>query len=269
VLGDHFRVYDPKLTSQKLAQDETQGIKTFEQVIIPRSEQASELPSLRFSYFDPLEAKYKTQVRGPFPLEVSPAAEGGVRTVEAAPGPRNTQVRQLGRDIVYLKDAPQAWHIRGQQAWYASPGFLALQVIPVLLFGIVSLAARRRDNLAEDVAKARRLHAPKSARDGLRRARSALENSESRAFYEALWEALAAYFADRLNLAPGEVTQDVVVAAVTRGGLGPDDVQGLRDLFHTCEQERFGAAGNASGKEQRDLLDRLSHLLRRCEKIRV
>ena len=202
-------MYEPKLAKQEMAKDQSQGLKAFEQVIIPRSEQASELPSLRFSYFDPVNKKYTTLTRGPFPLQVIAAPDSGLRTVESTQAPWNATTRPLGRDIVYLKDAPEAWSLKGQASWYTAPTFVAVQAIPLLLLGIVSLLARRRDTLADDVAKARRLHAPKSAREGLRRARTALSKNDKKDFYEALWDALASYFGDRLNLGPGDVTQDI------------------------------------------------------------
>ena len=65
--GDAFKVYEPELQ-----QDE--GIKTFKQVIIPKSDTIKEIPEVRFSFFDTNLGRYSTITEGPVPIEVTALA---------------------------------------------------------------------------------------------------------------------------------------------------------------------------------------------------
>ena len=152
------------------------------------------------------------------------------------------------RDIVYLKDPPGTWHRQPARPWFAGPLFLALQCVPPAGACLCLVLVRRRQALRGDVARSRRLRAPRAARTGLESARLALRRRDNTAFYEAVWDTLATYFGDRLNLAPGEVTEARVGEAMRREGVGDHTLSQLRDLFMVCEHARFGLNSGDNGK---------------------
>ena len=104
---------------------------------------------------------------------------------------------------------------------------------------------------------------------------AALRLGQRGPFFEALWAALAAYFGNRLNLAPGEVSFETLAAVAQRATV-PDDLLGqARVLFARCEQERFGRdtlAGQTVAvmpDEGAALLEELNAVLRAFEKIKL
>lgn len=276
IAGDDFKVYEPRLVSKDIDSNRGIGRKTFEQVLIPRSDKVKALPALTFSYFDPAKAAYDTITRGPYPLLVNASSNATAKLLQAAPTQTEASAIILGADIVYLKPAPSHWTHASDRPWYLHRIFLASQLAPLLAVGLIFLSVMRREKLAGDVALARRHQAPRSARIGLRKAENALSADDPKAFLEAVWETLASYFGNRLNLSPGEVTSEAVIGALIAGKLDPALTRQVRDLFSFCEKERFGydpaktmPLSAQDKKADLDLLNRLNRILKECERIRL
>jgi len=229
------------------------------------------LPALTFSYFDPARDAYDTITRGPFPLVIHPSSNAMARMLQAVPSQSDTSTIILGTDIVYLKPAPTRWAMTEDRPWYLHRVFLASQLIPLLAVGLIYLSVMRRKQLAGDVALARRHQAPRSARIGLRKAENALAAGDQKAFYEAVWEALASYFGNRLNLSPGELAAETVLYALNRAKANAEDIDRVRALFERCERERFGVVSPDAVHEAQDcgILKELNQVLRECERIRL
>lgn len=271
VAGDDFKVYEPRLVSKDVDPNRGVGRKTFEQVLIPRSEKVTMLPALAFSYFDPARESYDTITRGPYPLVVRASSNATARMLQAVPAQPEANTIILGTDIVYLKPAPAHWTKMGSTPWYARRAFLLLQLVPVLALGVLFASVRHRQRLAGDIAFARRQQAPKSARAAIRKAEQAIERKDRSAFYEAVWEALASYFGNRLNLTAGELAAETVLFALNRARMSESDVAQVRSLFERCERERFGIVSPDAVHEAQEhgILDELSQVLRKCERLRL
>ncbi|MBU1692835.1 MAG: hypothetical protein KKC51_02610, partial [Verrucomicrobia bacterium] len=126
---------------------------------------------------------------------------------------------------------------------------------------------------SRDVARARRMRAPRSARPALRKAEQALAQGRRREFADALREALAAYFGNRLNLPTGAVTPDVVMSRLEQSALSRDWTTRTRNLLTFCDQERYGQGAAALSEGDRTLLteqlDALRGILKACEKVHL
>ena len=274
--GDGFKMYEPKLVQSDVNPSQSEGLKVFEHVMIPRSTNVTEIPAVTFSFFDPSEKAYRTLPRGPFTLKVSAASNTTARMIQSSGSPIASAVT-LGTDIVYLKPAPRRWRHVATRPWYTGSFFLALQSLPPLVTALVFLVTRRRQELERDVAKARRHRAPKVARHALRRAEHALRAGQRRQFFEAMWETLVAYFGNRLNLSPGELTLEAVLVAMEAASAPASLKSDVQMIFSSCDVERFGTSapdeGSGTGPEEqqqlRDLLDRLYRTLRAAERVRL
>lgn len=268
-LGPDFRVYDSQLLQRDLNDRRSHGRVLFEQVVIPRTETVKELPALEFSFFDPQQGAYRTLSQGPFALQVSPATDAEARLLQAPESAGAPELKVLHQDIVYLKPAPDDWPSEARAAWFASPLYVGAQLLPALACAASFFVARRRQELSRDVAKARRLRAPKAARSAVHRAEEALAAGRPAAFYEALWDALHSYFGDLFNLQPGEVDPGRVIERLHKQGLQKDRVDVVASLFEACEKARF-AAGLADTPADRLAahLERLEEVFRACGRLR-
>lgn len=251
--GDDFKVYPPKLVEESGSEDRLGGNKVYEQVIEPIRDTLTELPPVEFSYFDPIKRRYLQVSRGPFPITVAPAADGSHKSNVNIM--RNTPPAD---QLLYPIRKASAWRLVGSAAWYKSPLVIGAQTLPLAAIIACFLLAHRRNDLATDVAKARRAQAPKAAREGLAAAEHAVETKDSHAFHEGVWQALTDYFGNRLNLAPGEVEATRVQAAF------PEQADTIRDLFSACEAQRYG--GSATAKDLAARLQTLQELVQTCEK---
>ncbi len=272
-----FNLYDPKLVERDVHDGGTAGRKVFEQVVIPQSGDIRELPAIAFSFFDPEAETYRTITQGPFPLVIEDTGAGAAPRVVGGGDRPAPSLQVLGTDIAYLKPAPGDWRRADRTPWFLRPMTWLLQGLPVVGLAAVWLFTRRRAKLTRDVAFARRRQAPRRARRAFRTAERIAATESRRGFYEAVWLVLSAYFGDRFNLSPGEVTRDRVLAAMGGDRL-PDDLRRhLQTLFDQCEAERFAAGGGqdrppsdeAEQTERRQVLDHLREVLKRCEKVRV
>ncbi len=272
-LGQDFRTYPVRMINKEIDGQQLAGRKVFEQIIIPRSEEIQEVPEVLFSYFNPETERYEIIRRGPTPLTVQAADSAPARVVAADTAPGDPRAQVIGTDILYLKPLPPRWQPAQGRPWYLRPAFLGAQGVPPLVLLALLLYAMRRKELDRNIAKARRQRAPRSARAGLRAAEHALRKRHRGEFFGAIWTALTSYFGDRLNLAPGEVTPDQVLALIERQDMAAERLDELRGLFALCEEERFGLSTRddvpISDEElnaHREQLDRLNRILRACEK---
>jgi hypothetical protein len=264
-----FKVYEAKLTGKELDATQSNGKKTFEQVIIPKTMQANRIPAVTFSYFDTAKGDYATLSAGPFDLQLRPGAAGSAVITSASGGV--TAPTPTGRDIAYLKPAPAFWRTGSNTAWTVSPVFWSCQALPPLAVLVAFVFARRRDARAGDIRLARREQAPRSARRALRAAEEALAGGQRAAFYEALADALRSYFGHRLNLSPGDVTGDVLQQHLAAARVDEALAGQVTALFELCDRERFGAAGAVALEletSRRAVAD-TARLLRRFERVRL
>ncbi|MBU0678340.1 MAG: BatD family protein [Verrucomicrobia bacterium] len=265
---DHFKLYESRLVSKNINEAGTAGEKIFEQVLIPRSEDAATVPPLEFSFFDPEKKAYQVIRRGPFTLALKPAENGTARIVQSTTE-RAGPTRILGTDIVYLKPPPSAWNDTLKSAVYTRSSFWIVQAIPLLGVALVYVTSLRKRQLQTDVAFARRQRAPKAARAGLRKAETALRETNAAEFYEAMWDALSSYFGNRLNLAPGEVTDRSILDAVEHSGMEMSDISILKSLFSECDERRFAGRTGADKDTMSKDLRETQRVLRICERLKI
>lgn len=267
-----FRVYPPRMTVRDMDAAQTSGRKQFEQVIIPRNAEAVEIPALSFSYFDPASEQYKTITKGPFPLELDASEATASRWVQGDNQTADGSARILGRDILYLKPAPEEWGHADDQPWYRHPLLVAAQGIPIIALIAVFFWTRRSQALKHDVALARRTRAPRRARAGLRHAERGAQAGALDSFHDGVWQALTHYFGDRLNLPPGDLSADRVCTRMAKGGLPAEAVDALRAWFERCERQRFSRGTGTAGADPSALisdLNRLRQLLKQCERVKA
>ena len=261
-----YKAYEPKLAATSPTH------KQYDQVVIPRTDALLELPALSFAYFDPDASAYRTLTVGPFPLTVHPAPDGAKNALllQTASDPSSPAPATLvlGTDIHYLHPAPAHWNPSP-----ADP--LALRTLPLTLLPPAALALlaaawirRRRDRLAADPALARRRSAPRSARMHLRRAEEALRSDPSSPapVFNALTDAVHAYFAHRLNLPPGAADFPLIMTRLSASPLPPSDLDKWRDFLTLADQIRYASTPLSPAKLS-DWISTVSDLLRQAERI--
>ena len=269
--ADLFKAYEARQIGDLPDPSADRGSKTFEQVVIPRSDALKELPALEFSFFDPAAEQYRTVSAGPFPLVVHPSENGNSALLLQIPGAAaaggNSLV--LGSDIVYVKPAPKRWLFPAERLLPRRAVF-ALHLAAPLALAFLAFSSRRHNRLAADVAFARRLKAPRSARANLRKAEAAFAaNSPAAVVFSSLAAAASDYFGHRLNLPPGAVDPPLVLDKLRAAGADPAVLAQWNDFFSISDQIRFGSSSNLPPDVLARWLSDLSSLLRKAERIHL
>ena len=225
--------------------------KIFTQTIRARSEDVTEVPSIRLSYFDTKEERYRTAATEPVPIRVNPTrvvtasdAEG----IEASPA--GSPIERWKDGIAYNFEGssvlvPQELglgSIARKPAWIA-----AIAVPPVLYFvllaGLILIRRSRRD------PEARR------ARGAFRRlGRDLRENLEASSrsgdFHEKALERLRVYIGDKLGRSGVTLTALDVEHEFEARGVPGDITDNILVIIHALEAGSY--AGSIYGPADSD-----------------
>ena len=269
--SDAFKAYETRQVGETPDPTADSGAKTFEQVVLPRTENLKELPALQFSFFDPVAVQYRTVSAGPFPLTVHPSAGGSQSMLLQVPGgpAAGGQSLVLGSDIVYLKPAPTHWNLNGESR-RRRPILVGLHAAAPFALAGLFFATRRRNRLAADIALARRQKAPRSARANLHKAEAALKESGApAAVFAPLAAAAADYFGHRLNLPPGAVDPPLMLEKLRGAQADEATLAKWQEFFALSDQIRFGSSADLSREALAGWIATVSSLLRKAERVKL
>jgi len=237
-----FKIYQP--------QAKTEGNqKIFEQVIMPLSENVTQIPQLSFSFFNPEAGSYQTVKRGPIPITVlkpdsaqqskiieSPSAQAGFAQTAI-----QAQEEILGKDIVYIKDRPGDIEKKGA-VLYRSKFFMWVFILPLLLFIILFFVEQRNQRLRTDIRYARMRGALKKAHKGLVLAQNFLNMEKKDEFYGIIFKTLQDYIGDKLHVNSGGITALSAEQYLSQKGLSEEFLLKIREFFNACDAARFALA---------------------------
>ncbi len=231
-----FKIYEPQVKQEA-------GEKVFEQVIIPLNAAIKEIPQVNFSFFNTQAGAYQSVSRGPFPISVlKPEKDEAARIVEN-PQVASTSLKEekLGRDIIFIKDS--SGNLRQKARYlYNNHLFLWLQVLPVFSFLFFFILYRLKTRLETDIKYARRLRAPKKAKEGLLRLKNYFDSGNTGAFYDTVFETLQEYLGDKFHLPSKGITVSVISDSLKNKGVAEDVLAKLKDIFNECDLARYSAA---------------------------
>ena len=237
-----FEVYEPQVDDNiKKSDNGVSGSRTFEWVLIPRSQGHYTIPELEFVWFDPSTGHYRTQTVAAQDVEV-------LRGDGRATAPGKDDVRLLNRDINYIHPSPS--HMRstagddnaGWTFWLAAVLIVAGAVGTVLLVG------RRRERQS-DVAGMRMKRATRLARKRLRRAAAHLGSSNTDLFYEEIYKAIWGCLSDKYNIPLSQLSRESVSQQLAERHVQQEQQDTVMQLLQNVDMARF-APGDASAHMQ-------------------
>ena len=256
-----FKLYDPQVF-------EKDNIKKAEQVIIPRSEQITEVPQIRFSYFDPRLKEYRTNKKGPFPITVKKMEKGEEFKVVGLEGEiRIVEPETLGEDIVFIKIRPGRFQAAGE-AIYKNGLFYAVVLIFAALWLGGLIYYRRTYRIKTDIVYARRLQAPRQAKQGLAQAKKLIASQKREEFYDTVFKTIQQYLGNKLHLSSGAVTFETVQAHLGAGNIEQKVIDEIKLTYDECDMIRYAAADvdqekmNGSYQRLAQVIDHLERFLK-------
>lgn len=259
-----FKTYPPVTKVETSDQFGLQGVKTFEQVVVPDTPQLTELPPIAFSFFDPDKKAYRTVVHPATPITVRPSTAPVAQPTVVAGTGQNRDEANTATDIVHIKTRPGTLaHIRPtliQQAW-----FLVLQGVPLLAWIGAVVWRRREEKLAHNPRLRRRREVDRTIRDGLAELRRLAAGNQSEEFFATVFRLLQERLGERLDLPAFAITEAVIEERLSPRGTPADTLASVHELFQVCNQARY--APQRTSRELASLIPKVERALGDLQRI--
>ncbi|MFH0894594.1 MAG: BatD family protein [Bacteroidota bacterium] len=248
-----FETYDPKAIDRiTVNASGVSGSRTFEYLFIPRNEGNYKIPSIVFSYFDPVKSGYTT-LNSP---EFSIVVEKGSATNNGSSGKED--LKYIDSDIRYINDKDSSLYSTGR-SFYGSWLFFILLLIPLISFIVFVILRRKHIALYNNQLLLRNRKATRMAHRRLKNAKRALAEKNSAKFHEEISKALWNFAADKLSIQTSDLNQENLILALNNKGVEEPLVNEYMQTITVCEYARF--APNASGSEMDSLYNKTVSLI--------
>ncbi|MDR0370482.1 MAG: BatD family protein [Prevotellaceae bacterium] len=250
-LSSVFETYDPRSSdSFKTTASGVSGAKSIEYIFIPRQEGNFEIPSIEFSYFDPIEKRYKTLHTPSYQLEVEKGEAGSESAVIGSHYVGREAVKKLGEDIRYIhtddvqpeKEAPLLFGTI--TAWL-------LFLCPFALSLILFFFFRKKAKENADIRNVKTKKANKIAGKRLKSAQKLLNDGQQDAFYDEVLKAVWSYLGDKLAITAAGLKKDKVETELKNKQVDESLINRFLDILNTCEFARY--APNTGRQEMGNL----------------
>ncbi len=240
-----FEVYDPQI-DDKISRSNSgiSGSRTFEWVLIPRSQGDYEIPAFDFAYFDPATGKYATSHVDAISVHINKGDPNAMKNVTS----NKSNVKLLNSDINYIQTGATHFETlnqkHGVEWWFWT--FLVL----ILGGAIVAiLLGRKYQAQQQDIAGVRLRRATKEARKRLKKAAAHLYNGDDNSFYEEIYKAIWGCLADKYNIELSRLSSDTVHDCLVEKSVPEEQQQRIMKTLQDVDFARF-APGDAATKKQ-------------------
>ena len=260
----NFKRFDSESSEQVSSkEDALSGSKTYNYVLIARSEGTFVIDPASFAFFDPNAKSYKTVTTKPITVTATP----GAAEEQASYGLSRAEIEVVGRDIRYIK--PNVVSLDNQGRFlYQSRWFQLIQLLPVLAVVVAAAYRRHTDRMDQDVRYARSRRANRRAQQSLKEAGRLMEKGSPEAFFACASKAMTDYVGDKLNISATGMTTDQVAVELERRGVSEEIRKKLISCLDECDFARFAPSGR-SKNDIRHVLDEARAVIRIMEKEKV
>ena len=238
-----FKLFPPTTKVDFSDQLDIEGTRTFEEIVTPESTDVHALPEVSFSYFNPDDGKYHTLTQPPEPLVVRSAGATPLPTLAANKNaaPEN----QTPQDILPIKENLGTLSQKSAPLVTRS-AFLAVQSVPVLAFLAAFVWSKRADNLANNPRLRRQRAVAALIASGLDDLKKYAAENKPDEFFATLFRLLQEQLGERLDCPASSITENVIDDHAALRGAPENLRNGLRDLFHLCNQARYAPVRGAA-----------------------
>ena len=238
-----FEVYDPQINDNiKKTDGGISGSRTFEWVLIPRSQGTFTIPAFEFVFFDPSTGQYVTKRIAAQTIEVE---KGDAKAMSATSA--KDDVKLLNSDINYIHPVGRLHKLTQQDhtGWpfWLSAVLIAMLAVAALIYG------RSRRAAEQDVAGMRMKRATRKAQKRLKHAAAYLGDGDTNRFYEEIYKAIWGCLADKYSIELSHLNRETVSACLNEKQVPDDQQQRIMKVLQDVDIARF-APGDAGAQKQ-------------------
>lgn len=235
-----FEVYDPQIEDNINKGDNgVSGNRSYEWVLIPRSQGKFTIPAYRFIYFDPSTAQYVTLT---IPEQTIDVAKGKASTSSI-----KDDVTLLNRDINYIHPIDDL-DTDTDEEHAGLPFFLSIAVIGLLTIAAIFLTKKHQADTL-DVTGTRKKRATRIARRRLKKAAALLGSDDTNAFYEEIYKAIWGCLSDKYSIPLSQLNRDSVSACLVEKQVPNDQQESIMKVLQDVDIARF-TPGDAHAQKQ-------------------
>jgi hypothetical protein len=260
-----FKSYPPTTKVETTDPLGLNGTKTFEQLLVPQNSDIKELPSVKFSFFDPELKTYRTITQPAIPLVIRANASASAPTV--AGSNRSTQENQPPtQDIVPNKQRLGSIAQLGpplvQQGW-----FIGLQGVPILALVSAFVWRKRSEQLANNPRLRRQRQVAQIIREGTARLAQLAQENKSDEFFATLVRLLQERLGERLDIPANSVTESVIGERLRPKRVPEPQLGALEELFQACNVARYAPV--KSSQELAAFIPKLEKVLSELQEVKL
>jgi hypothetical protein len=261
-----FRVYPP--VSQVTTTDSfgLQGVKTFDQVIIPKSHTVRSIPPVHFSYFHPESRTYRTLTHPATPITVRPVGLAATQPTDRAASNTSVDPPDEPPRLAHIKPR-LGLQANAQPPFLYRPWFLAAQALPLAAWLSAWVWRRRQNQLDANPRLLRRRHVARLTREGIAQLHQHALHNQAAEFFALLFRLLQEQLGEKLDRPAAAITESVLDDDLDPLPLQAVHVQLLRQLFQLSHQIRF--APQTAHTPLTELIPRAVELLEKLESIQT
>ena len=249
-----FDQYDPDVSSLlDRAGRQLSGSKTYRYVLIPRSNGTFEIPSIEFSFFDPVAERYRTSTSSPIPITVT----GMASTPAVVSATTNGMPVD---DFAPLFVSTSEWSTTNRPTLHTWLWAYLLILVPITASIGAYVVSKQRDRFQKDHSWARGRRAHPLSKKHLKQATLLLASGDTVGYYEELERAVLGFVGNRLNVAERGLTREGLDDLLGKRGIESKLRERLRRFLDACDQGRF-APSTASPENKEEALDDASFLI--------
>jgi hypothetical protein len=258
-----FKTYPPTAKVDITDNLGLQGVKTFEQVVVPQNAEIKTLPEFSFSFFDPEKKNYQVLKRAATPLIVRPSGSAQFPPANAA-NPEQTSEPPASQDIVHIK--PNIGSVAYvNPLLIEKPWFLALQAAPFVAWLAAFVYRKRSEKLANNPRLRRKRQVARTIHAGLAELRRLAADNQSEEFFATVFRLLQEQLGERLDLPATAITEAIIEERLRPRGVNEETLTAVHELFQICNQARY--APSHSAQELTALVPKVDSTLRALQKI--
>lgn len=236
-----LEVYEPehneKINTNLLGM---QGSVSDTYTVVPQFQGKYPIPSIPFSFFDPVKEKYVT-------------LRSEETIVDVYEGPVAATLRQKKQDQRQLIVADPYFEFiklntsltpKAATTFYRSSLFWTLWISPVILYILFAWGVRRKENTRVDPQRVKQARANRLARKYLSSARNSL--GDKTAFYNALERALHNYLRAKLTIETQDFSKDKIVQLLQARVEYQEVIATFIAVLSQCEAARYAPSSEVS-----------------------
>ncbi len=247
ILPSSLEVYEPELVEDVTTTlSGSKGTISNNYTIVPQYKGKYPIPSVAFSYFDPVKGKYNTVTSQQLLINVFEGPTNDQDVADAGAGVVKQSIAADDNQFRFIKLSTELIP-KSTSVFFGSTLYYLLLLIPLLGIPIAILIGKKRAEMAGDLIGNRVRKANKLAKKYLSEAKRNIGDKE--VFYESLERALHNYLKAKLKIVTSEFSKEKISELLLSNNVENQVVDDFIAILKSCELARYSPSSKAAMEE--------------------